>query len=87
MNVNFKNIKNQPSFKIFFVEENKKNLKNLSFSPDININQYVLEGISKRKFNGKFKEICHFEALYTKKNINFILVGIGKKNEFKDFHC
>ena len=87
MNVNFKNIKNQPSFKIFFVEENKKNLKNLSFSPDININQYVLEGISKRKFNGKFKEICHFEALHTKKNINFILVGIGKKNEFKDFHC
>ena len=67
MNVNFKNIKNQPSFKIFFVEENKKNLKNLSFSPDININQYVLEGISKRKFNGKFKEICHFEALHTKK--------------------
>ena len=87
MNVNFKNIKNQPSFKVFFVEENKKNLKNLSFSPDTNINQYVLEGISKRKFNGKFKEICHFEALHIKKNINFILVGIGKKNEFKDFHC
>ena len=87
MNVNFKNTKNQQTFKIFFVEKNKKNLNNLLFSSDTKINKYILERISKRNFNGNFSEICYFEAAYGNNNINLIIIGIGNKKEFRDFHC
>ena len=74
MNVNFKNTKNQQTFKIFFVEKNKKNLNNLLFSSDTKINKYILERISKRNFNGNFSEICYFEAAYGNNNINLIII-------------
>ena len=49
MNVNFTSKKVSPNFKIFFINKDKKNLNQLSISPNKDVERNVLNSLSKMK--------------------------------------
>ena len=86
MIVNFTNKKAISNFKIFFINKDKKNLNQLSISPNKDVERNVLNSLSKRNFNGSLNQICHIQALNKNSENNVIFIGIGDEKEIDDFH-
>ena len=61
MIVNFINKKVSPNFKIFFVNKDKKNITDYSISSDKEIQNNILNLLSKRNFNGLLNQISNIE--------------------------
>ena len=88
MNVNFYNKKKDTNtFDIFFIDNSKKNTKNLVFSLDKKINKFVATSLERRNFNGEFGKICHFEIPNGQNITNSIAIGIGSKKDLTDYNC
>ena len=88
MNVNFYNKKKDiNTFDIFFIDNSKKNTKNLAFSLDKKINKFVETNLERRNFNGDFGKICHFEIPNGQNITNCIAIGIGSKKDLTDYNC
>ncbi len=86
MNVNFINKKVSPNFKIFFVNKDKKNITDYSISSDKEIQNNILNLLSKRNFNGLLNQISNIEIFDKKINHNFLFIGIGETSEIKEFN-
>tara|TARA_B100000029_G_scaffold516355_1_gene629044 strand:- start:6718 stop:8217 length:1500 start_codon:yes stop_codon:yes gene_type:complete len=86
MIVNFINKKVSPNFKIFFVNKDKKNITDYSISSNKEIQNNILNLLSKRNFNGLLNQISHIEILEKKINCNYLFIGVGENSEINEFN-
>ena len=86
MIVNFTNKTVSPSFKVFFINKNKKNLKYHNISSNNEIKKNILNSLSKRNFNGSLGQICHIETIDNRDTKDIIFIGIGDETKIKGFN-
>ena len=86
MNVNFTSKKVSPIFKIFFINKDKKNLKNNNISNNLEIKKNIIDSLSKRSFNGNLGEICHIDSINKNVPVHYVFIGIGDETKLQAFN-